>query len=42
MEFRAVAEKQLEKSLKELRSDRGGEHRDTQFKDYLLENVILS
>ena len=42
MEFRAEDEKQLVKSLKELRSDRGGEYLDTQFKDCLLENVILS
>ena len=42
MEFLAEAEKQLEKSLKELRFVRGGEYLETQFKDYLLENEILS
>ena len=42
IEFRAVAEKQLEKSPKEILSDRGGEYLNTQFKDYLLENVIRS
>ena len=36
-EFMAEAEKQLDKSLKTLRSDRGGEYLDTKFKDHLLE-----
>ena len=38
----AEAEKQLGKSLKTLRSDRGGEYLDTKFKDHLLEHGILS
>ena len=37
----AEAEKQLGKSLKTLRSDRGGEYLDTEFKDHLLEHGIL-
>ena len=41
-EFMAEAEKQLGKSLKTLRSDRGGEYLDTEFKDHLLEHRILS
>ena len=41
-EFTAEAEKQLGKSLKTLRSDRGGEYLDNEFKDHLLENGILS
>ena len=41
-EFMAEAEKQLGKSLKTLRSDRGGEYLDTEFKDHLLEHGILS
>ena len=41
-EFMAKAEKQLGKSLKTLRSDRGGEYLDTQFKDHLMEHGILS
>ena len=41
-EFLAEAEKQLGKSLKTLRSDRGGEYLDSEFKDYLLEHGILS
>ena len=41
-EFMAEAEKQLGKSLKILRSDRGGEYLDTEFKDHLLEHGILS
>ena len=36
-EFLAEAEKQLGKSLKTLRSDRGGEYLDNEFEDYLLE-----
>ena len=42
MEFRTVAKKQLEKSLNELRYDRGREYHDTQFKDYLLDDGIFS
>ena len=41
-EFMAEIEKQLGKSLKTLRSDRGGEYLDTKFKDHLLEHGILS
>ena len=41
-EFMAEAEKQLGKSLKTLRSDRGGEYLDTKFQDHLLEHGILS
>ena len=41
-EFMAEAKKQLGKSLKTLRLDRGGEYLDTEFKDYLLEHGILS
>ena len=41
-EFLAEAEKQLGKSLKTLRSDRGGEYLDNEFEDYLLEHGIVS
>ena len=41
-EFMAEAEKQLGKILKTLRSDRGGENLDTEFKDHFLEHGILS
>ena len=41
-EFLAEAEKQLRKSLKTLRSDRGGEYLDNEFEDYLLEHGIVS
>ena len=41
-EFMAEAKKQLGKSLKPLRLDRGGEYLDTEFKDHLLEHGILS
>ena len=41
-EFRAEVEKQLSKSIKTLRSDRGGEYLDYEFKDHLIENGILS
>ncbi|RVX18428.1 Retrovirus-related Pol polyprotein from transposon TNT 1-94 [Vitis vinifera] len=41
-EFRAEVEKQLSKSIKTLRSDRGGEYLVYEFKDYLIENGILS
>ena len=41
-EFMAEAEKQLGKSLKTLRSDRGGEYLDIEFKNHLLEHGILS
>ena len=41
-EFMAEGEKQLGKSLKTFRSDRGGEYLDTDFKDHMLEHGILS
>ena len=41
-EFRAEAEKQLGKTLKTFRSDRGGEYLDTEFTDHLIENGIVS
>ena len=41
-EFRAEAEKQLGKTLKTFRSDRGGEFLDTEFTDHLIENGIVS
>ena len=41
-EFMVEVEKQLGKSLKTLRSDRGGEYLDTEFKDHLLKHGILS
>ena len=41
-EFRTESEKQLGKSLKVLRSDRGSEYMDSEFIDYLIENGIVS
>ena len=41
-EFQAEAEKQLGKSLKALRSDRGGEYLDFEFEDHLREHGIKS
>ena len=41
-EFRAEAEKQLGKSIKTLRSDRGGEYLSDEFLGYLIENGIQS
>ena len=41
-EFRAEAEKQLGKSIKTLRSDRGGEYLSADFMGYLSENGIIS
>ena len=41
-EFLAEAERQLGKSLLCLRSDRGGEYLDTEFKDHLIEHDIVS
>ena len=41
-EFHVEAEKQLDKSLKTLRSDREDEYLDTAFVDHLIENGILS
>ena len=39
-DFKALAEKQLGKSLKTLRSDRDGEYLDFEFKDFHRENGI--
>ena len=41
-EFQAEAEKQLGKSLKVPRYDRGGEYLDYEFKDHLHEHGIQS
>ena len=41
-EFRNEAEKQLGKSIKSFRSDRGGEYLSQSFLDYLKDNGILS
>ena len=41
-EFMAEDEKKLGKSLKTLRSYRGGEYLDTEFKDHLLQHGIVS
>ena len=41
-EFRAEVEKQLGKSIKTLRSDRGGEYLSDDFLGHLIENGILS
>ncbi|VFQ73283.1 unnamed protein product [Cuscuta campestris] len=41
-EFRNEVEKQLGKSIKTLRSDRGGEYLSLEFDDYLKEHGILS
>lgn len=41
-EFRAEAEKQSCKSIKNLRSDRGGEYLSADFMGYLSENGIIS
>ena len=41
-EFFAEVEKQLGKTVKTLRSDRGGEYLDNEFKDFLIEHGILS
>ena len=41
-EFQAEAEKQLGKSIKSLRSDRGGEYVDDEFKVHLVEHGIIS
>ena len=40
-EFRAEVEKQLGKSIKTLRSDRGGEYLSQEFQSYLRDNEIL-
>ena len=41
-EFRNEVEKQLGKSIKMLRSDRGGEYLNQEFQSYLKENGIRS
>ena len=41
-EFRQEVEKQLGKSIKVLRSDRGGEYLSLEFQGYLRDNGILS
>ncbi|KAH9679431.1 hypothetical protein KPL71_026128 [Citrus sinensis] len=41
-EYRAEIEKQLDKNIKKLRSDRGGEFLSRDFKEYLVENEIIS
>ena len=41
-EFRHEVEKQTEKPIKVLRSDRGGEYLSREFLDYLKENGIVS
>ena len=41
-EFRNEVEKQLGRSIKSLRSDRGGEYLSQVFLDYLRDNGILS
>ncbi|KAH9725006.1 Integrase catalytic domain-containing protein [Citrus sinensis] len=41
-EYRAETEKQLDKNIKKLRSDRGGEFLSGDFKEYLVENGIVS
>ena len=41
-EFRNEVEKQLRRSIKSLRSDRGGEYLSQAFLDYLKDNGILS
>ena len=41
-EFRVEAEKQLGKPIKALRSDRGREYLDEEFRSYLIDNGILS
>ena len=41
-EFRCEVEKQIKKSIKILRSDRGGEYLSGEFQAYLKDNVIVS
>ena len=41
-EFRVETKKQLGKPIKALRSDRGGEYLDEEFRSYLTDNGILS
>ncbi|KAK0587100.1 hypothetical protein LWI29_017300 [Acer saccharum] len=40
--FKAKVEKQLEKHIKILRSDRGGEYLSREFQQYLIDNGIIS
>ena len=41
-EFRKEVEKQLERSIKSLKSNRGGQYLSQEFLDYLRDNGILS
>ena len=41
-EYQRMVEKQTNKSIKTLRSDRGGEYLISEFLDYLKDNEILS
>ena len=41
-EYRGETEKQLDKNIKKLRSDRGDEFLSGDFKEYLVENEIIS
>ena len=41
-EFRAEVENQLGKTIKSLRSDRGGEYLDQEFEDFMVEYGIVS
>ena len=41
-EFKSEVEKQLRRSIKSLRLDRGGEYLSQEFLDYLRDNGILS
>ena len=41
-EFRAEVENQLGKCIKAIRSDRGGKYLLGDFKDYLIQNGIVS
>ena len=41
-EYRALVEKKLDKLIKTLRSDRGGEYLQGEFEDHLREEGILS
>ena len=42
LEYQSMVEKQIEKSIKILRSDQGGEYLSSEFLTYLEENEILS
>ncbi|CAA0824232.1 cysteine-rich RLK (RECEPTOR-like protein kinase) 8, partial [Striga hermonthica] len=42
LEYKGVVEKQLGKSIKSLRSDRGGEYLSNEFRSYLTDNGIMS